>query len=69
MTTKINEIYTALASINATQQALIYISLDEASILDNFIQGLDDEALTDDQLLVKHYIVNALNSFPVEVNI
>jgi len=69
MTTKINEIYTALASINATQQALIYISLDEASILDNFIQGLDDEALTDDQLLVKQYIVSALNSYPVEVNI
>jgi len=69
MTTKINEIYTALASINATQQALIYISLDEASILDNFIQSLDDEALTDDQLLVKQYIVSALNSYPVEVNI
>jgi len=69
MTTKINEIYTALASINATQQALIYISLDEASILDSFIQGLDDKALTDDQLLVKQHIVNALNSYPVEVNI
>ena len=69
MTTKINEIYTALASINATQQALIYISLDEASILDSFIQGLDDKALTDDQLLVKQYIVSALNSYPVEVNI
>jgi hypothetical protein len=69
MKTKINEIYTALASINATQQALIYISLDEASILDNFIQGLDDQALTDDQQLIKQYIVNAFNSFPVEVNI